>query len=486
MKDLKTVIGTLALLAPVLAQAADEGAFDSPADSHAAAPASLSQTTQAPVTSEFFNKLTMQGGFGPQDSVIGNGRESFYSLRYEPTFIWYSPEQRWAKWQVFGRAWINYDSSQATTGLQDNNQQADRSYERPEYFYSELRELYVRRNLIGDDPRFSASLGRQRFYDTYGIWWDDSIESLRLNYNDTFANGFVAVAQKFWNYNTDVNALDPRDKHTFYGMGEYALRWSGNNWVGTRFLYEDDRSDKDPDDPQDFTGWRAGLFFKGDDLDVTPVFSDYHLELAGLTGKVRSTDDNYVSSRDDTRGWMALGEIGKRFEALPWTPRVALRGGITDKPSDENDGFRLNRIESDRIINPDTYSTRLVSSFVRLDMRNLKYYGVALETRPTPRSSLDFRVSDLRMRDPDGDLPVRVDREQSRERNRARDAGTLSGGDSIGQVYDLNYYWKMFPQAWQGKHVDLNALVSASYLKAGSALQSGDDYQLSFGIVLRY
>jgi alginate production protein len=437
------------------------------------------------ITSEVFHKLTLQTGYGPQDSTIGNRRESFQSYRYEPSFHWYSPEKRWAQWQVFGRAWINYDTSQASTALQENNPQAGPERERPEYFYSELRELYVRRNLLWDDPRYSVTLGRQSFFDRYGIWWDDTFESVRFNYQDSFTSGFLALGQKFYYYNTDVNDLDDTDEDIFYAMGEYAWRWNPHNSVGVRMLYENDHSDQNPADRQDFTGLRAGLFFDGQNLDLRPL-SDYHLELATLDGTVESIDSNSVRDESHSRGWAVLGEVGKRFNDLPWTPRLALRGGITDKPDDANEGFYLNRIQSDRVVELERYSTRLVSSFINVNVRNLKYYGVTLETQPTPRSSLDFRLSDLYLRNDAGDLPLRVDREQSRTRQANIANGSHDGSSSVGQVLDVNYYWKMFPIAHQGKHLDLNTLLSASYFRAGDAVASGDDYQLTLGIVMHY
>lgn len=437
------------------------------------------------ITSEVFHKLTVQSGYGPEDSTVGNDRESFHSIRYEPSFHWYSPEKRWAKWHLYGRAWINYDTSQASTPLQENNVQQTEDRERPEYFYSELRELYVQRNLLGDDPRFSMKLGRQSFFDYYGIWWDDSIEALRFDYQDSFSSGFFAIAQKFYYYNTDVNSLDDTEEDIFYAMGEYAWRWSERNWVGVRMVYEDDSSDTDPRDAQDFTGIRAGMFFKGQNLNLGPI-SDYHLELASLDGDIDSVDSNGVRSSGSTRGWAVLGEVGKRFHDVRWTPRIALRAGITDEPDDDNDGFYLNRIQSDRLVDPERYSTRLVSSFINLNIRNLKYYGVALETHPTPRSSIDIRLSDLYLRNDEGNLPLRVDREQNRQRNQAIANGTFNGSNSLGQVLDLNYYWKMFPVAYDGKHIDINTLLSASYFRAGSAIESGDDYQVTVGVVLRY
>lgn len=436
------------------------------------------------ITSEVFQKLTLQTGYGPQDSTIGNNRESFQSYRYEPSFIWYSPEKRWAKWQVFGRAWINYDTSQASTALQeDNNPQRDER-ERPEYFYSELRELYVRRNLLWDDPRYSVTVGRQSYSDHYGIWWDDTFESVRFNYQDSFSSGFLAAGQKLYYYNTDVNSLDETDEGIFYAMGEYAWRWQQGHSAGVRMLYEDDHSDSNVNDRQDFKGLRAGLFFDGQNLNASPI-SDYHVELATLRGNIDSTASNGQQTDSNTRGWALLGEVGKRFQDLPWTPRFALRAGITDKPDDENDGFYLNRIQSDRVVDPERYSSRLISSFINVNVRNLQYYGVALETQPTPRTSLDLKISDLYLRNKNGDLPIRIDREQRQARNQDIAAGG-NRGRSVGQVVDVNYYWKMFPIAYQGRHLDLNTLVSASYLRAGDALDSGDDYQLTLGIVMRY
>ena len=153
---------------------------------------------------------------------------------------------------VYGRLWLNYDSSQSSNLANESTNNNAR--EQPEGWYAELRELYVKRNLIGDDPRFSLSFGRQRFADDYGIWWDDSLESVRFDYQDTFSDAFVALGQKFHNYNTDVNSLAASEERTLYLMGQYAYRWSPNNQVGVRLMQENDRSDHDVDDRYDFKG----------------------------------------------------------------------------------------------------------------------------------------------------------------------------------------------------------------------------------------
>lgn len=448
------------------------------------APRTMASGTYEPIGHELLHKLSVQTGYGPEDSALGNDRKNFHSITYEPTFIWYSPEKRWSEWTAFVRGNLTYDSGNVDNALDTDNYDYDEQ-ERPEYFYAELREFYVRRSLLAGDPRFALSLGRQAFSDRYGIFWDDSIESLRFSYNNTFSRGFLAVGQKFWNYNTDVNSLPSREKDILYVMGEYAWRWHAQQWAGIRTLYEHDHSDDDIDDPQDFTGWRVGLFMYGDDLN-SRLISDYHLELAGLDGTISSIDNQLSTQQHHTRGYAFIAEVGKRFHDLPWTPRVALRAGITDTPDDENDGFHLNRIQSDRIVNAGSYNTRLVSSFIRLNLRNVSYYGASLGFNPTPRSSLDFRLTDLRLRSATGDLPVRTNQVEREERRNAIRSGTYNGGRSVGQVLDVTHYWRIFPVAYEGRHFNFSTLLNAAYFKAGSAVPSGNDYQVSFGIVATY
>lgn len=431
-----------------------------------------------PVTSLVTHKLFLRSGYGPDETRLGEDRRSFFSLRYEPSYRWFSPEQRWAKWEAFGRLWLNYDTDpnalQDTEG--DNNNQSDGSHA-----YAEAREFYVRRNLLGDDPRFSLTFGRQRFTDRFGMWWDDSLEALRLDYNDSFASGFVAVGEKFYYYNSDENQLDPRDKKIRYLMAEYAWRWHADHWVGARLLHENDYSGSSVDDRQDFDGLRYGVFLRGDTHQLTPLISDYHLEVAALDGNLDTTQSNGLRDRGDKSGWAVVGDIGKRFDSLPWTPRVALTAGITDRPDDSgNDGFNLNRIQSDRRNDPLSYSSRLVSNLVGVNLSNLAFYGVALETQPTDRTALDFRLSDLHLRNRTAQLPLRTI--NTIPEDEVRDTSS----SHLGQALDINHYWRMFPLAYDGKRVQLNTLTSLSYFRAGSALEIGDDYQLTIGVTLSY
>lgn len=442
-----------------------------------------------PVTSQFFNKVTTQFGRGPENSALGSDRKNFYSLRYEPSFYWFSPEQEWPKWTFYTRAWINYDSKYYSPSLQeeDSSYENTRNSKRPRYAYAELREFYLRRGLLWNSPNLSVTVGRQRFYDHYGIWWDDSLEAIRLDYNNTFNSGFLAISQKFWNYNTDVNQLDKQDKKILYLMGQYEWQWSSHNWIGTRFLYENDHSGKDIDDLDDFKGNRLGIFIKGDDQQVSPLFSDYHLEFVRMQGKRRTMDDNYNTEKNTINGWLLLGEIGKKFVNVPWQPRILAYGGLTDNPKDQYHGFQLNGIQTDRITTPGSYSTRMVSTLVRLDMTNLLFYGIGVQTNPTDRTRLDLRLSEIKLRNNSASLPIRVNQEINRTRNQLIANNNAPSSKSVGQVLDINYYWQMFPYNFYGKYFTMNTLLNLSYFKSDSAAKKvGDDYQITLGLVFRY
>ena len=91
-------------------------------------------------------------------------------------------------------------------------------------------------------------------------------------------------------------------------------------------------------------------------------------------------------------GRRLAAELGKRFDDNPWRPRLYLHGGLTDEPDEDGDGFRLNAIQSDRVADPETYSTGLVSAFVGVDLRNLAFYGIGLNSQPRPRQPLLLRL----------------------------------------------------------------------------------------------
>ncbi|RHW20696.1 alginate export family protein [Pseudomonas jilinensis] len=432
------------------------------------------QLGQTPETSLITHKLSVRGGYGPEETRLGEDRKEFISIRYEPTLHWFSPDIQWPRWEAVAKAWFNYDSQPNAIIQDEGNLQVSRKRDKT---WAEMREFYVRRNLLGNDPRFSLTVGRQRFAERFGVWWDDSLEAIRFDYRDSQAEGFIAVAERFYYYNTDFNSLEPEDEDIRYLMGDYRRLWRAQQWAGVRTLYEHDYSDKDLRDRDDFKGWRLGAYLNGQFTDLAWL-SDYHAELIGMRGDLRTVGSfgQFDTGRID--GWAALLDAGKRFDEHPWRPRLGLTLALTDKPDDDGrDGFYLNRVQSDRRTDPMSYSNRLVSNFVTVNLTNLQVVGVGVDTEPAPGTVVGLRVSDLRLRNSEGRLPVRVVNEPGIRNTDSR---------ALGQVVDLNYYWRMYPMAVRERRLNLNTLVSASYFKAGSALNTGDDFQVTLGLTLFY
>src|SRR5690554_7439072 len=66
-----------------------------------------------PVTSMFTHKLSVRGGYGPEETRLGADGDDFISIRYEPAFHWFSPDHQWPRWEAIARAWLNYDSQRS-------------------------------------------------------------------------------------------------------------------------------------------------------------------------------------------------------------------------------------------------------------------------------------------------------------------------------------------------------------------------------------
>ncbi|MBT1445096.1 hypothetical protein KJI95_11250 [Shewanella sp. JM162201] len=417
-----------------------------------------------PVSSEWGHKLSVQGGYAPRDGVLGASSDDFYSLRYEPSFNWYSPDKQWHKWQVFARGWLAYDENAALVQEQDDA--------RTDGFNAELREFFVRRRLLGDDPRFALTLGRQRYSDRLGLWWDDALESVRFDYQGSTSEGFLALGQKLASYNTDIDHLSDADDEVLYAFGEYALRWSSRHWLGGRAMLEHDHSDKDIEDRRDYQGYRLGLFAKGD-APLGSLLLDYHSEFAFIDGEREQYLQRQWQSVD-VQGWAWLSDVGLQWSQLILKPRLSLQWGLTDKPTAADDGFFQNRIQSDRVRENDDFGTRLVSSFFRLEVRNLKYVGLGLRIEPASRQELNLRLTDLH-RQTDL-LPGALRTEQE-----------MGSGTHLGQMLDLQWYWEQFPRAFNGRVQQLNLLVGAGAFFPADAMGDMDtQYQLMLGLTARY
>ena len=403
------------------------------------------------------HKITAQVGYGPGINPIGGDETDFSVVRYAPALSWFGSDQTWPEWEIYTRIWFSYSSNGASNPVFEGEQST------PEGESAEWRDFYVRRNRLFGQQGLALTIGRQRFSNELGLWWDTSIESIDLSWKGEKSEGFVAIGSRFDTYNTEIKELDPREESIVYLLSEYAYEFAALQKVGVRFMVENDESDPwEVEDRFDIDAYRAGLFVSGRDL-LSNVISDYHIEFVGLTGDVSELGRTGSNESYDIDGWALAGEIGKDFRAAAWSPRIALRVGATDKSSGEGDGFYLNSIQTDRINVEGTYSSAMTGSFVALTMSNALFYGVRLELEPRVRQHLDVMVSDVYCHSRDGQLPI--------TRARATDS---CDERSVGQVVDLNYVWDMYPTVVSARRLNWRVMFNLGYFNAGSAIKPRD------------
>jgi len=407
-------------------------------------------------------KVTAQLGHGPENSVLGSDAETFYGLRYDPTLLWNWPQQNWPSWQGVIRARIGYNSSTANNALN-----RDQRYS-TEGTSLELTEFYLQRNLLWDDPRYAVAFGRREYASDYGYWWDDALESVSLTFNDGSNSGLLALGKPFYRYNTDENDLPEAENDSLYLLTEYRHN-RDNAAYGVRFMLEQTASDNS--EYQAYKGGRAGVFttWKGPGL-VDSLYWEVMVVEGDLDVPAAAGEDQAV------HGWASLLELVWELDQAAYAPSLLLRVGLTDKPSNEYDGFFLNPLQSDRVSNEESYSNGLAGNFVRLNFSNLLFYGVVYRSRPQPRTWLDVGVFDLQLRSKDGTLPIAVA------------PGKLDPeATELGQVIDLNLYWKMFPGTYDRNPLNINWLLSGGYFIPGDAIvDTSNQFQISTGVEVRF
>lgn len=162
--------------------------------------------------------------------------------------------------------------------------------------FLELRELYLHQKNIGAEP-WSVQLGRQRIREPRALWWNSDNDAVRVHYNTTLLNGFVAASQNLSSYrsNTDSDFRED-DEDRFRVLGEASYQYKYQHFIEGRFLYEDDHSglestgslvnalNRDNEDQQ--LGW-AGVRLTGQFDNPIPAAASikYRADVMGVAGE---------------------------------------------------------------------------------------------------------------------------------------------------------------------------------------------------------
>lgn len=421
------------------------------------------------------NNVTLQGSYRELSTV--NEEEALaYSAKYEGYYTLSPPQREWSSWDVLLRPWIVSNSSNE---LSDPFGAGGAQFE-GEYF--ELREFYYRKNILFGFPAAELTVGRQQYTGDYGIWWDDSFESVQFEWDATTKGGFLAVGQLYhsysYNFNGTTNDLSPSELDIAYVIGEYWFQPYSDVRAGLRLFAQNDFSvPNDKSDDSDFTGGKLGLFISGRGQGHQLDLIDYYVDLSVTKGKHQNINSNGILNGEvDSQGWAILADVGYELGDRTRQQRISVRGGMTDSPDNQFSGNYVAPIQSDRKTNDGTYSTGISGTFLKNRFTNVAFFGASYRTDVSERSQVEFMVFDIRQRNADVPLSATIGDDYSD-----------GPGSHIGNTFEVFFFNKMFPSAVKGHLLDIEYLVSAGYFRGGDAIADTiNDYKLSVGINFKY
>lgn len=249
--------------------------------------------------------------------------------------------------------------------------------------FLELRELYLlKKNLRGQAP-LSLQAGRQRIREPRSLWWNSDNDLVRLNYESTLLNGFLAAGEDLFSYrnNTDDD-FEESDEDRFRILGETSWQYEYGHFLEGRAAYENDHSGLErrgsivpafnQDSEDDELVW-FGARARGAFSDLKPFWANLNyradaIALAGEEDKVtfgpasRAKFRTVTGSRNaDVRAWAFDGSVtagpianSNAFVTLGY----AMGSGDEDQGDGVDHEFRQTDLHSSSSRGPDGRATR--------------------------------------------------------------------------------------------------------------------------------
>ena len=171
-------------------------------------------------------------------------------------------------------------------------------------------------NLGGSN--FSLQAGRQKFFDGREWFWDQDLDSIRLQYDRENFHGYLGVAQELFG-TKNGEGIDPEEEDIlrFLLMAQY--EWSPKNTIGIYALHHYDYSNPIPvNDPgPDPTGTtRCTLFDAAPPLMTPPVPDD-------LSGCLREHEEDEADAHLTWVGASAAGRVKTDMGSFHYWTNVA-------------------------------------------------------------------------------------------------------------------------------------------------------------------
>ena len=213
----------------------------------------------------------------------------------------------------------------------------------------------------------NLDLGRLDFEDDRHWWWDDTLDAVRVAYEqETFEIGFAA-ARELTSDRSDWSEVDPQHERVLRLIGEASWDWSRNHALELFLLHQDDHShserpgqvvsvDREDDSDARLT-WLGARLMGVFELKKTGILG-YWLDSAAVFG-----DERFALFEEISRGESEVEEVlhrdvsGWGIDAgatwiLPfsWEPRLyagyAFGSGDSNPETGDDRSFRQTGIES--------------------------------------------------------------------------------------------------------------------------------------------
>lgn len=274
--------------------------------------------------------------------------------------------------------------------------------------YLELRQYWVDYHGFENYQPLSVRLGRQRFREDYGLWWNRDFDAVKVSHNATLLKSFVAVGQNLMEYRTGDGVYNEDDENILRVLAETSWQWKPEQFIEGRAVYQNDHSglensgeevDGDDFDSTDADIVWLGIRAKGVIPETTNFIEkpEYRVDLVGMVGSedrlltTPSGENRIVTGDDDTdlSGWAFDAGLDLPIAVCPKVTPVlhlgyAYGSGDDDDGDDDNHTFRQTGLDSNssRLGGYDA-SIENYGSVLRPDLSNLHVATVGLDVPVT-------------------------------------------------------------------------------------------------------
>ena len=274
--------------------------------------------------------------------------------------------------------------------------------------YLELRQYWVDYHGFDSYKPLSVRLGRQRFREDYGLWWNRDLDAVRLTHDATLFKSFVAIGQNLMEYRTGDGAYNEDDERILRVIGEASWQWKPEQFIEGRAAYQNDHSglesagdevDGDDFDADDADIVWLGVRAKGTITEAVDFIEkpQYRVDVIGMAGTedsllTTSSGENRLVTGDeetDLRGWAVDLGLDVPVNVSPSLQPIfhvgyAYGSGDDDASDNDDHNFRQTGLDSNSShLSGFPSSTDNYGSVLHPDLSNLHIATVGVDVPVT-------------------------------------------------------------------------------------------------------